>query len=99
MNRTCRRRDSISCILPPYILERLVENVSDPGLRHMAIESLQEAAAARAVRTTFAAMPTPVVVRSPTGAKHRLVYDMRHRRYPLPGTLARSEGDAPVTDL
>jgi Zn-dependent metalloprotease len=42
-------------------------------------------------------MPAMMVTASPTGRKHRLVYDAR-RRDTLPGKLVRSEGDPKAAD-
>nr|WP_309741732.1 M4 family metallopeptidase [Chamaesiphon sp. OTE_20_metabat_361] len=83
--------------MPPYVIDRLTES-DDPEIRRLGIDATASAAATRAVRSTFAAMPMMAAIPSPAGNKHRLVYDMKNRQSPLPGTLVRSEGAPAVTD-
>ena len=90
-------RCTIHCILPPYLLEHLSRS-TDAGVRRLAIEAIGLSAAARAMRTTMAAMPAMAAIPSPTGSKHRLVYDSNQTDR-LPGDLVRSEGDPKVTDV
>jgi Zn-dependent metalloprotease len=90
------RRNPIQCFIPPYITEHLTQS-ADPEVRSRAIANLTAGAAFRAVRELTQAMPTLMAAMSPTRQKHRLVYDARQTDQ-LPGTLARSEGQAKVSD-
>lgn len=94
-NPSCH--NPLHCFLPPYVIDRLTES-NDPEIRRLGIDAIASAAATRAVRSTFAAMPMMAAIPSPAGNKHRLVYDMKNRQSPLPGTLVRSEGAPAVTD-
>jgi Zn-dependent metalloprotease len=69
----------------------------DARLREWALVHLARAAAIRAVRSFVQQMPAMMVTASPTGRKHRLVYDAR-RKDTLPGKLVRSEGEPKVAD-
>ena len=94
MSGSCRR--SIQCIVPPYMVEHMAR-CDDARLREWALVHLARAAAIRAVRSFVQQMPAMMVTASPTGRKHRLVYDAR-RRDTLPGKLVRSEGDPKAAD-
>ncbi len=94
MSRACRC--PIQCIVPPYMVETLARS-DDPRLREMALVHLARAAAIRAVRAFAQQMPAMMVSASPTGRKHRLVYDARTRDT-LPGRLVRSEGETKSAD-
>lgn len=72
---------------------------NDPEVRKLAIEVMQSAAEARAVRSTLATMPVMAAIPSPAGRKHRLVYDLGHKgMWALPGKLVRSEGEGNTKD-
>jgi len=90
------RRDSIQCIIPPYITEHLAQS-PNPEIRSRALASLASAAALRAERVMAQAMPTLLAAMSPTQTKHRLVYDAQQTDQ-LPGKLVRSEGQGKATD-
>jgi Zn-dependent metalloprotease len=94
MSGSCRR--SIQCIVPPYMVEHMAR-CDDARLREWALVHLARAAAIRAVRSFVQQMPAMMVTASPTGRKHRLVYDAR-RKDTLPGKLVRSEGEPKVAD-
>lgn len=94
MSGSCRR--SIQCIVPPYMVEHMAR-CDDARLREWALVHLARAAAIRAVRSFVQQMPAMMVTASPTGRKHRLVYDAR-RKDTLPGKLVRSEGDPKAAD-
>ena len=94
MSGSCRR--SIQCIVPPYMVEHMAR-CDDARLREWALVHLAQAAAIRAVRSFVQQMPAMMVTASPTGRKHRLVYDAR-RKDTLPGKLVRSEGEPKVAD-
>jgi Zn-dependent metalloprotease len=87
----------LHCFLPPHVIDRLVES-GDAEIRRLGTDALASAAAARAVRSTFAGMPMMAAIPSPAGTKHRLVYDMKNLQSPLPGKLVYSEGDLKTTD-
>jgi len=70
---------------------------ADPAIREGALVALAHCAAVRAVREFTARMPTMMVVPSPAGRKHRLVYDACGKDL-LPGKLVREEGDPKVAD-
>ena len=88
-------RHPIQCIVPPYVVEHMARG-PDPRLREWALVHLARAAAIRAVRSFAQQMPAMMVTASPTGRRHRLVYDARTKDV-LPGKLVRSEGE-PRTD-
>jgi Zn-dependent metalloprotease len=84
-------------IVPPYIVEHMC-HAEDPRVRERALAALEHAAAVRAVRAFSQRLPALMARPSPTGRKHRLVYDAR-RRDRLPGRLARSEGEPKTADV
>ncbi len=90
----CRR--PLQCIVPPYMVEAMA-HCTDPAIREGALVALAHCAAVRAVRDFAARMPTMMVAASPTGRKHRLVYDARGKDI-LPGKLVRGEGEPKATD-
>jgi len=87
----------LHCVIPPYIIERLTEH-PDPAVRRRAIVNIEASATFRAVRAAAQAMPSLMAAVSPTGVKHRLVYDCKSTKQ-LPGTLMRSEGQPRVADV
>jgi len=95
-------RHSIQCILPPHILVQLARNGSEQE-REFALRTLSIDTTLRTARTTHALLggmkPTAVsaAAATTTPAVHRTIYDDRHTQT-LPGTLVRSEGQAPVQD-
>ena len=94
-------RNPLYCYLPPHVLENMAKS-EDPEIRDLAIEALQSSAETRAVRVTMSpmAMFSPMFSppKLPSITKERLIYDMQHRRFPLPGKLVRGEGDPPGND-
>jgi Zn-dependent metalloprotease len=70
---------------------------ADPAIREGALVALAHCAAVRAVRDFAGRMPSMMVAPSPTGRKHRLVYDARGKDV-LPGKLVRGEGEPKATD-
>ncbi len=92
------QRFSLHCLIPPYILDALSRS-ADPRVRKLAVEAIEAAATARAVRTTLSTMPQMAAIPSPAGTKHRLIYDVQGRNFAaLPGKLVRSEGQARAKD-
>jgi Zn-dependent metalloprotease len=89
--------DPRNCFVPPHIIDHMAQSL-DPATRARAIATKDKAAAARAVRAAFAAFaPRLATVPSPGFRKHRLVYDMEGRDWPLPGKLRRQEGQEQKT--
>ena len=90
----CRR--PVQCIVPPYMVEAMA-HCADAAVRDGALVALAHCAAVRAVRDFAGRMPSMMVAPSPTGRKHRLVYDARGKDT-LPGKLVRGEGESKATD-
>ena len=90
-------RDPLHCIIPPYVLEHMAAS-SNPEVRRIAMETMAASAAMRTMRVTLSLMPMMAAIPSPEAKKHRLVYDMKHKTWPLPGTLVRAEGQGPTGD-
>ncbi len=91
-------RDPLHCILPPYVLDRLVES-PDPKLRRLAVQAIARSATLRATRTVLASVQAMAAIPSPAGKKTRLVYDLqRQGTSHLPGKLVRSEGEGKHKD-
>jgi len=89
-------RQPAHCIVPPYMVEAMA-HCADSAIREGALVALAHCAAVRAVREFTARMPSMMVVPSPAGRKHRLVYDARGKDL-LPGKLVRQEGEPKVAD-
>lgn len=92
---TCRH--SLHCFVPPHVLEKLAES-SDKKLRDIGIAGIEMSAAAHSTRAVMSKMPFMSAIPSPAAKKYRLVYDLEHSKYGLPGKLVRSEGEGPVGD-
>ncbi|MCP4700959.1 MAG: M4 family metallopeptidase [Gammaproteobacteria bacterium] len=68
-------------------------------IRKLAIEAIDAAAAMRTQRMVLATLPVMSAIRSPSGKKHRLVYDAKHApTWDLPGKLVRGENDQKTKD-
>ena len=91
-----RCRHPVQCIVPPYMVEQMAR-CPDDRIRERALAALAHGAAVRAVRSFAQRVPALMASPSPTGRRHRLVYDAR-KKDSLPGKLVRSEGDAKVAD-
>lgn len=89
-------RNSIQCIIPPYITDELVKS-ADPQVRSRAVAQIRTAARMRTLRVAAQALPTLMAVMAPDKRKHRLVYDSDQTEE-LPGNIIRSEGEEPVAD-
>ena len=92
-----RYYNPIHCFIPPYIVDRLAES-PNPKIRRLAKGTIEVAAEARAIRSTLSSMAGMAAVPSPASRKHRLVYDMNNRYFPLPGNLVREERKKRVKD-
>lgn len=84
----------ISCIIPPHMAERILENGS-PGQKKKAEEYIRIAGQIRGQRQILAELTRRA--RTAEGERNRKVYDARNGS-DLPGNLVRSEGDAPTGD-
>ncbi len=90
------QRNPIQCIIPPYMTEHLLRS-DDAQVRALAEANLAAAATMRNDRARNQAIPQLSAARSPAGRKHRLLYDAKGT-IKLPGSLVRSESDAPSLD-
>jgi Zn-dependent metalloprotease len=94
-------RHSIFCILPPHMLDQIAQNGTG-AQRDLALQTLFTSQQAREVRSSRAlSMPIRTAVRGMAAAgkiKQRAVYSAK-TGIQLPGSLMRSEGDAPVADV
>jgi Zn-dependent metalloprotease len=93
-------RHSIFCILPPQILTNLARN-GNADEREFALNALALDHTFRTTRLTYALagglkVPHPAATLPPPQEK-RSIYDADHTQ-DLPGNLARSEGQAAVSD-
>lgn len=92
------RLPSIFCILPPHILRNIAEKGSTP--------QRAAAAATLSIDPTFRTMRVSKVAQRPLGTaalstdqeRKRSIYDAKGQQT-LPGTLVRSEGNKPVSDV
>ncbi|MBK8420749.1 M4 family metallopeptidase [Candidatus Villigracilis saccharophilus] len=90
-------RHSIFCILPPYMLDQIVQNGTS-AQREMAVRTLATSERTRKNRIDIAKASMRAGSFSVLGnVKNRVVYDARFGTS-LPGIVARSEGDTPVFD-
>src|SRR5271165_1610354 len=89
MSRTKR---PVQYIVPPHILRNIVEH-GDARLRARAIRALTIRARFQGRREIL----SQIRLATPLGEKYRTVFDAREGRR-LPGSLARNEGEAPVSD-
>ena len=93
-------RHSIFCILPPYMLDQIIQNGSSEQ-SDLAAQTLASSQAIREQRESIALTTTrtPSMQEETVAAvKQRAVYTANSGTS-LPGTLIRSEGAAPVTDV
>jgi Zn-dependent metalloprotease len=90
-------RHSISCILPPYVLDH-IENNGTPAQKERARETRNVTQEFRNRRLSLVGVAAAVSFAATPGGKERAVYDAKNGSS-LPGTLARNEGDGPVADV
>ena len=91
---------SIFCILPPHMLEQIVQNGSSAQV-NLATQTLAASRQIREKRQSLALATAriPLQERAAVAAvKQRAVYTA-NTGTTLPGTLVRSEGSAPVSDV
>src|SRR5262245_61798028 len=87
-------RNPVNCILPPHILLKLLDS-KDKKIKELALHTLLTSAQLRAQRAILGLLS----IGTPAGEKRRTIYDARNGEPDPPsGTLARGEGDAPVSD-
>jgi Zn-dependent metalloprotease len=89
------------CFVPPHVLDRLAQS-PDADIRNLSIAAISMASSARTARSLRGDMPAMAAIPSSTRSRERLIYDMQHRRSPLPGQLVRREaedaGDDPAVN-
>jgi Zn-dependent metalloprotease len=91
-----RRLNPLHCIVPPHILEALVQ-AEDRETREWALHTLTLSARIRGQREIMGPMAAALAIS--TGQKHRSIYDANHsQRQPPTGKLVRDEGDPAVAD-
>ena len=96
----CKRRRPINCIVPPHMLEAML-NSEDSRVRESALKTLTASAQIRGEREIIGAIRSAMIT-NPIGKKYRSIYDAKHERLSasqLPGTLVRDEGQASVSDV
>lgn len=86
-------RCPICCILPPHILQNVAVNGNE-AQRAWAFRTLNISEQFRGRRETVGG----ITFMASAGTKRRTVFDAKNSQE-LPGTLARSEGDAPTGDV
>jgi Zn-dependent metalloprotease len=98
MSHSIHQHSPIYCILPPYILDQIIEKGS-PQERQRAQNTQQTARRIRAMRAAkVVRASTRRAAPSPTATIHRSIHDGQHRTT-LPGKLVRDEGAPPTSDL
>lgn len=89
-------RNPLHCIVPPHMLDRMIES-KDPKIRRCALDLAQAGARAREHRALLSTLPIMAAIPSAQGTRERLVYDAQSGSK-LPGTLRRREGNKPTKD-
>lgn len=90
------------CILAPDLLERLART-GDEEVRSSALDTLMvdhrfRLARAESAARTGGVQARPITFSRVGGQPNRTVYDQHHHANQNPGTVARGEGQSPVTD-
>src|SRR5262245_31687102 len=88
------KRNSIYCILPTHVLEKVVERGSS-GQRARALQTMVSTEQMRGRREVVGAMTAAAA--TPAGEKRRTIYDAKTTQ-DLPGVLVRGEGDRATGD-
>ncbi len=94
MGTTLRGTVNRCFIVPPHILEYIVDNSSEPELRQRALRNLYQQGQLRGVRIGMGQYAFGGLA---TGTKRRTIYDAGHGTA-LPGVLVRSEEQRPTDD-
>jgi Zn-dependent metalloprotease len=91
----CDQGSSVICfVIPPHILEHVIEHTKDAKVRRRALHNLRVQSQLRGMRVTFAQFSFAGLA---TGTERRTIYDANSRTS-LPGKLERGEGERPVKD-
>ena len=90
----CTNFNPIHCILPPHMVERIIENGKEAQVER-AMQTLNVSGEIRGLRQSLAEIARKAA--TSVGNKDRVVYDAQNGST-LPGTLVRSEGDPPASD-
>jgi Zn-dependent metalloprotease len=93
-------RNSISCILPPYILDAIARNAA-PRERTYALQTSGTDTTFRIMRVNhdlLSAVGRRLPTAVPAGQPQRTIYDT-HNTTRLPGDVVRAEGAVPTGDL
>src|SRR5262245_4476106 len=87
-------RQPLACIIPPHVLEKLLEN-KDRRIREMALKTMLTSTQIRSQRKILSLLPSATAA----GVKRRTIYDAKNAEPDPPkGTLVRGEGDKPTKD-
>ena len=95
-----QHRHSIFCILPPYMLDQIIQNGSSAQVEY-ATQTLAASQAIREQRQSLALTTARIPFQeriSAVAEKQRAVYTA-NTGTSLPGSLVRGEGSPPVTDV
>lgn len=99
----CDARNPLFCIIPHYMLEKMVENGS-PKVKKAALQEIHKANLFRMNRSMIIEGHVNVKAMAKAGIENytleltRRVYDAKNSES-LPGELVRKEGDPPSTDV
>lgn len=96
----CTKRKPLNCIVPPYILEAML-NSDDSSVRESALRTLATSARIRGERDIIGSVRTALIT-NPIGKKHRSIHDAKNQRLSpsqLPGQLVRDEGQTQASDV
>lgn len=91
------RQHSIFCITPPHMLREIVLNGSTEQ-RELALRSITISEQFRGQRGAMTKDYLSLIEPVATEIKQRIVFDAKNGTQ-LPGTVARQEGDPPVSDI
>ncbi|HYJ87335.1 MAG TPA: M4 family metallopeptidase [Pyrinomonadaceae bacterium] len=95
----CKKRRPINCIVPPHILEAML-NSDDASIRDSALRTLTTSARIRGEREIVGAIRSAMIT-NPIGKKHRSIHDAKNERLSpsqLPGTSVRDEDQTASSD-
>ncbi len=93
----CRSRNPINCIVPPHILDALLEH-RDRRVRDAALSTIKLSAYIRGRRSVLGSMRAAIPAAAAHGLK-RSIYDCKGQEEDPPkGDLVRKEGDPPTGD-
>jgi Zn-dependent metalloprotease len=90
MSTSSNRRQHVSFIVPPHVMEHVALHAQDPALRQRALHNLTLQGQLRGMRQAFSQIASAGVS---TGTLRRTIYDAKHKTA-LPGHLVRGETQA-----